>query len=182
MCQALYMHHFILTATPRRAPLSPLTDKETETWRTRKQVEVSQLTPDGAGFPTQCWLPNTYPSALLPPRLYVHVLCPMPGLWEAVVQGAGLGRTGEHRERNPSLLGLPTFLVSRSRHVTGRVDSQVCQGRSCHSPSTEPMSGSNARPPVEPEGQCLGSSWDIRNSPLSVPSTLQQEAAGWAAF
>lgn len=72
------------------------------------------------------------------------------------MQGAGLGRAGEYRARNPGLLGLPTFLVSQSQHVTGKVDSQGCQGLGCHSPSTDRTLGSSVRPPVEPERQCLG--------------------------
>lgn len=110
-------------------------------------------------------------------------ICSVPwlGSRRQWVQGAGLGRSDKHRERNPSLLGLLAFLVSQPWHVTGRVESPACHRQGCHSPSTDPILGSSARPPMEPEGQCLGwcqSHRDIRKPLFPVPPDHVRPSAG----
>lgn len=109
------------------------------------------------------WVPSTVltpkcPSFHPPASQAVHPSA-LSCAWD--LRGSGCRELGweelvSTEQETLGLLGLPTLLVSHSQHVTGKVDSQGCQGPSCHSPSTDPTLGSSARLPVEPERQCLG--------------------------
>lgn len=111
-----------------------------------------ELTTERDGFPTQHGLPSSSPS-----WAEQASALPCAQVLEGSVQDAGLGRTGEHRERNLRLLGLPAFLVSQSQHIARRVDSHVYLRQNCHGVSAEPRpkSGGTVRPCTQPEGRRL---------------------------